>query len=317
MPFVILGEIILHKQKPLFTLIIPAYNSSDTIRECFESVINQTCKDFEVFIVDDGSHDDTLRICQDILTERPEMAGKAFICPLEHRGPSHARFHGCQRANGEYIVHIDSDDTISPNFLAEISKVISSHPDMDFDLIRFGARRDAVGEGAKHEHRFHCDYSENMYTAHDFLDASITKGSATSFSCICLYAYRTEMYRNDRFPDGCHEDIAHMPHMILKAKNIFCMNGIDIYNYSYVATSFSHHPAEDKTIMRFLHFQEAMRTAICSIKDSDLPEEKKAKFIKFYEDLRDIRQENKVLKWVGNANQRAGYDKFFYKGTGI
>lgn len=98
------------------SVIIPVYNAEAYIKECVESVIDQTYRNLEIIIIDDGSADKSIRICK-----RLKMADRRIrILSQEHRGVSAARNKGLAAASGEYVFFIDGDDVIHPNLLTEL-----------------------------------------------------------------------------------------------------------------------------------------------------------------------------------------------------
>lgn len=95
--------------KPLFTLIVPVYNVEPFLEECLNSIKNQTFNDFECVVVDDGSTDNSSSICDKYANE-----DKRFRCVHKiNGGLSDARNAGIEKAQGEYVLFIDSDDYIS------------------------------------------------------------------------------------------------------------------------------------------------------------------------------------------------------------
>ncbi len=93
-----------YKKQPLVSVIIPVYNRMDTIIGTVDSVLNQSYKNIEIIIIDDGSTDDTLKVLERIQNE------KIQILKQNHRGANAARNLGVKKAKGEYIALIDSAD---------------------------------------------------------------------------------------------------------------------------------------------------------------------------------------------------------------
>lgn len=95
------------------SVIIPMYNSEEYISKCVDSVINQTLREIEIILVDDGSTDKTLEICNEyaILDDRIK------IIKQKNKGVSSARNKGINFATGEYVTFVDSDDFIENNML--------------------------------------------------------------------------------------------------------------------------------------------------------------------------------------------------------
>lgn len=100
----------------MISVIIPAYNAARTIRRCIQCVLDQTYTEWEMIIVDDGSKDDTLDICQSYDDSRIRVLHK------ENGGVSSARNHGLKFAQGDYIAFIDSDDFIEIDYLQHLSQ---------------------------------------------------------------------------------------------------------------------------------------------------------------------------------------------------
>jgi glycosyltransferase involved in cell wall biosynthesis len=107
---------------PLISVIIPVYNGEKTIQETIESVLNQTFKDFELLIINDGSQDATLDIVERI--KDPRL--KVFSCP--NAGVSATRNRGISLASGEYISFIDADDLWTPDKLEAQLRVLQENP---------------------------------------------------------------------------------------------------------------------------------------------------------------------------------------------
>lgn len=111
-------------QKIKFSIIIPTYNSSKFISRCLKSLDNQTVDKtmFEVLIIDDASSDDTVEVLRNYKSEL-----NIRIFQLEKNGgPGIARNKGIEEAIGEWILFVDSDDSISKNCLSTLSNTIST-----------------------------------------------------------------------------------------------------------------------------------------------------------------------------------------------
>ena len=97
---------------PKISVIIPIYNSEKHLKECVESVLNQTFKNFEIILVDDGSSDASANIC-DVFAEKHSFVK---VVHKENQGVSKARNVGIGISSGEYITFLDSDDYLEKNF---------------------------------------------------------------------------------------------------------------------------------------------------------------------------------------------------------
>lgn len=107
-------------KEPLVSIIIPVYNVEPYLVRCLDSVISQTYKNVEIIVVDDGSTDNSGKIC-DKYTKKDKRI-KAIHKKNGGPGPSSARNRGIEEANGEYYTFIDSDDYVEKNFIATLVK---------------------------------------------------------------------------------------------------------------------------------------------------------------------------------------------------
>ena len=102
------------------SVIMPCYNDGKYIHQAIASVREQTYQNIELIIIDDGSEDkDTIRIIQNI--EKEELA---VIFHTEHAGPAEARNKGIRHASGQYILPLDSDDTIDKTYVEKCVRVL-------------------------------------------------------------------------------------------------------------------------------------------------------------------------------------------------
>ena len=104
------------QEQPLVSIIIPVYNTEKYLRQCLDSVVNQTLKDIEIICVNDGSTDNSLNI----LKEYKEKDNRIKVFNIENHGVSYARNLGLNNVSGEYVVFIDSDDYVNDVFIEEL-----------------------------------------------------------------------------------------------------------------------------------------------------------------------------------------------------
>lgn len=105
---------------PKVSIIIPAYNSASTIGRTVDSVLAQTFSDFELILIDDGSHDKTYSILQGYQDQRLRVYTQT------NRGPALTRNRGIELARGEYLMFIDSDDYIGRQYVGKYYQEITS-----------------------------------------------------------------------------------------------------------------------------------------------------------------------------------------------
>lgn len=117
----------------MFTIIIPLYNKAPYIEKAIQSVAAQSCQDFELIVIDDGSTDNSLEklrvISYELGEKNPEFFAKIQIIEQKNQGVSTTRNNGVQMAKYEYIAFLDADDWWEPAFLEEMKSLIGNYPD--------------------------------------------------------------------------------------------------------------------------------------------------------------------------------------------
>lgn len=112
---------------PKISIIIPVYNAEKYLHRCLNSILSQTFTDFEVLLINDGSPDNSGKICDEYALNDSRI--KVFH--KENGGVSRARQVGTDYANGEYIIHVDPDDWIEPSMLQDLyNKAFDDNVDM-------------------------------------------------------------------------------------------------------------------------------------------------------------------------------------------
>lgn len=105
-------------KSPLLSIIIPSYNEEKEILNCIKSLKNQTYKNFEIIVVDDGSTDKTLQILKSL------KKGEIKILQQSHRGPGIARNFGAKNSAGKILIFVDADMTFDKDYLKFLIKPI-------------------------------------------------------------------------------------------------------------------------------------------------------------------------------------------------
>jgi glycosyltransferase involved in cell wall biosynthesis len=113
------------KSNPLVSVIMPAYNAAEHIAETIESVLIQNYRNFELIVVDDGSTDNTRNIVTSFENDKIKYFYK------DNGGPSGARNLAIKKAKGQYIMPLDADDMITPDFITRHLEEFEKHPDVD------------------------------------------------------------------------------------------------------------------------------------------------------------------------------------------
>lgn len=110
----------------LVSVVIPVYNTNERFKACFESVLNQKYENIEIIIIDDGSVDSSAQIC-DLVTLLTSVF-PVFVIHKLNGGVSRARNLGIDFVNGKYVVFIDSDDIVTPNYISDFMASSEKYP---------------------------------------------------------------------------------------------------------------------------------------------------------------------------------------------
>ena len=106
-----------------YSIIVPVYNRPDEVDELLQSLCEQTVKDFEVIIVEDGS----IKPCKDVCSKYAGILSLHYYAK-ENSGPGQSRNYGAERANGKYVIILDSDVVLPSGYLQAIEEELAQQP---------------------------------------------------------------------------------------------------------------------------------------------------------------------------------------------
>lgn len=210
----------------LISIIIPVYNSEDSIRNCLNSILNQTIPNFEVVVINDGSTDNTLAI----LEEYAKKYSNIKVYSFENAGVSVARQRGINLASGEYFIFVDSDDTIESELLFNISLTIDSFPNVD--LIRY---QSYLVHDAPNKNNERYNFLDSVNVSMSGIEAlKLWSRSGKKYAVYWLFAFHRDLFSYISFPKSlrCYEDVALIPILIAKANKVVTIDYVG-YNYVY------------------------------------------------------------------------------------
>lgn len=203
---------------PKISVIIPVYNASSFISKCIKSVLNQTYNDFELILINDGSTDNTLNICNTFA----KNDSRIIIISKKNEGVSIARNIGIDNSSGDYITFIDADDYIEKFHLENL--IVNS--DSDF-----------VFTGYKNYGKSKCDFQITRNYRQDsktfVKDLLVEYDERSDTSCGLQYPW-AKLYKNSiiqqyhlRFPVGMKygEDTCFVWNYLIHCKTVYCKAG--------------------------------------------------------------------------------------------
>ncbi len=207
-----------------FSVIVPVYNVEKYLPKCLDSVINQTNQDFELIVVNDGTKDNSQNIIDEYAKKYPNKI-KSFI--KENGGLSDARNFGVERATGEYIVFVDSDDYIDKQLLEKLEEEIKNNVLVDvigYNFINLDEnyeKTDVVTKPNKY----------NLTGEQAIIELVLGK---QYFEPAWGFSYRLDYWKKNCFnymKGIYHEDFALTPLVIIKAEKV---SFIDFDGYYYI-----------------------------------------------------------------------------------
>lgn len=195
---------------PFLSVVVPAYNRAHLLGRALKSIQEQSFRDFEVIVVDDGSTDDPAEVVAELNDNRFCVVRQA------NAGAAVARNYGARLASGEYLTFLDSDDEALTHWLESFHRVFQ---DEDADIVCCGLEK--VGQGREVEERGGVLLPEDMGPMFDNIVARFTNGGS--------FAMRREIFVE---VGGYDEGLASSQHSELAIRMIRLMrtNDLSIYN---------------------------------------------------------------------------------------
>lgn len=188
------------------SIIVPVYNMENYLEECLESLVNQTLKNYEIIIVNDGSTDNSMEIIDDYIYR---YADKVRAFTIENSGLGEARNYGITKANGQYLGFVDSDDFVAADMFEKMyQSAIQNQADCVMsDYTAFwdtGKTEYIISVPEKNADRF------------DILKYSAKYGVVNA----CTKLIDKKLFEQIKFPKGFYEDLATIPIVLSYAKKI-------------------------------------------------------------------------------------------------
>lgn len=177
------------------SVIIPVYNVEPYLVRCLNSILDQTYTNIEIILVDDGSSDNSPKICEDFANKDERIA----VIHKKNGGQAEARNLGIEVCKGDYISFVDSDDWIEPTYIEELLKTAQK---ADADIAICDLKRVYSYENEK----FTQKKCQQNYTPIEAIRRLFLKREVSFIGPVCKI-YKRHLFNNIRFPVGkFHED---------------------------------------------------------------------------------------------------------------
>lgn len=188
---------------PLVSVIIPVYKVEDYLAECVNSVINQTYRNLEIILVDDGSPDGCGAMC-DAYAAQDE---RVRVIHRPNGGLSAARNSGMDIATGEFITFLDSDDWIYRGMIEGYMQCFAKHPELDLveSCIYHSSSDKPCNVG---EYVGDPQAEDRILSGAELMEQFCMELYPSSNPSACNKCYRTQLLQGHRFAEGCvYEDL--------------------------------------------------------------------------------------------------------------
>ena len=204
------------------SVVVPVYKVEEFLPYCVESIVNQTYKNLEIVLVDDGSPDSCGKICD----EWAQKDARIKVIHKENGGVSSARNVALDVITGEYLFFADADDTIHPKMCEYLVKVLEQN---DADISACSWRK-VYNIACPENAEYNIDKtSVDTYEGEEVFDLLFNK-KVPLIMAVWSKLYKSEVYKNIRYPEGrVHEDDA-VAHKVLHNCKKLCYVDLPLYN---------------------------------------------------------------------------------------
>ncbi len=205
-------------EKPLLSIIVPVYNMEDTLDRCVQSIVTQSFTDWELIIVDDGSTDNSAKMCD-------AWAKKDLRIRVLHKangGLSDARNSGIEVVKGEYVTFVDSDDYINAGTYESVMAALTQSEDVG--ILEYSM--ESIGY-----ERIDLNYEDRVFPdAYSYW----TETKAWNHAYMCNKIFRSSIFRSIKFVKGRKfEDLILLPQVLRKFNPKVLTSSFIGYNYVY------------------------------------------------------------------------------------
>ena len=252
--------------QPLISVIVPVYNVEQYLHKCVDSILDQTCRNLEVILVNDGSRDSSGRICDELAAKDPRVQ----VIHKKNGGLSSARNAGIEAASGTYLSFIDSDDWIEPDAYEHLLELMERY---QVKLVS-GGNYDVDGRTGSKTLGL-TPKKEEVITAEEMVGRIfLWQGCDSS---VCDKLFHRSLLENFRFPEGqVSEDVA-ITYKIVLGTDRVAMSDRPFYNYYHRVGSISR---TTEITDEFFHFARHTEVIYGYIREHHPSVEPQARFLR-------------------------------------
>ena len=193
-------------ENQLISIIVPVYNVEEYLKQCLDSILGQTYRNWELILVNDGSTDGSGQICQEYV----EKDARFRYFEKENGGQSEARNYGIEQAQGEYLTFVDSDDWVTETYIEELYSKLR-HYNADISITNYFIFQESNATFYKHVFEpWEKDYDSKYLLEHYFE----IQGGDFFLSTMWGKLYKKSLFEWLRFPKGMTSEDAALVYKI-------------------------------------------------------------------------------------------------------
>lgn len=244
-------------EQDLISIIVPVYNVQEYLKNCINSILNQSYKNIEIILVDDGSTDESSSICDLYVTKDNRIK----VIHKENGGLSDARNMGIKSARGKYITFVDSDDYLDENYV-KVLYILITENNSDIACSRM-KKTDSLNDKIINKNE-----KINIYNSIDAIKEILYQRNIDNSAPSKLF--KKDLFENILFPVGyAFEDLDTMYKLFLQANKI--VSTTNNYYLYYQRQGSILHTVKDKTINDLLTIIDNMNKNLISYGELKAP----------------------------------------------
>lgn len=221
---------------PSVSVVVPVYNAENFLPRCIDSILSQTFVDFEIILVDDGSTDNSGKICNEYV----QIDSRINVIHKENEGASIARKIGLNYSTGKYIAFVDADDYVNPKYIEKLYSLL-----IQYNVTISACRVQRVRECEK------IDKTNVSNVSLIEFDELMSRFFKYEFWGFYGKLYQRRVFENIKFPiETLSEDYFVMSQIFINERKMVYTD-YPLYNYEYHADSLSHTKISNRAFEEF------------------------------------------------------------------
>ncbi len=210
--------------KEMISIVMPVFNAEEYLKKSIESILRQTYPAWELIIIDNGSEDDSYRICQEYAKNEERIL---VLHQYQNKGVSAARNLGVEKATGNYITFLDADDWVAPDYLEQLIQTAKS-TQADMLVCEYKKVYDADRKMEEETRGQQQGFAAKAYNKEDYIKQCLLEGYTHCWGVL----YKLSLLEGIRFPARVTigEDVLFLIDTVLQAEKIV-VTEYDGYRY--------------------------------------------------------------------------------------